>query len=478
VFAAHRQIMSEFAALHDREFRALMKLGYCINDDKLLFLLFEKYPYLFDTFFSDYKGIARRMGGDEEHGVSTAMASGQPRLVSTLEPPPARGDGERLAIESQAGIELGSSKENRKVFELRSPIPLAGTLHTYPLATTRTRYQHPEMFGYTLTPMASADDDAGHAYRLVVEREAKPNCLTTASLFWDDGWSFPLRALHLEAAGSALDLRREETIARRLPPHYGSLSVARADDRDLWRVGIVMPVFGRAAYLERCLASLLEVDLRGCVLVLVDESLTKVVDKDKHRAHALVQGFQHPHASTILIAKSRHGNMFDSLLAGFDLLTPSCEHLMALDSDTIHRADLVDASLQTHTLVAADFPGAPIIVSGFNTANGGRHGIIETRGSYVLKESVGGCHMAFTAEAYRRHLRCSLVSHKWDSNIVRALKAAGGTIACTRPSVVDHISSRSSGHRVTALGDEQPDRAIDFPAGDDASFNEKPPQTS
>ena len=61
VFFGHKEIMKEFIKLHNIEFEKLLNDNYCINDDKLLFLLFEKYPYLFDVFFSGYSNIMIKM---------------------------------------------------------------------------------------------------------------------------------------------------------------------------------------------------------------------------------------------------------------------------------------------------------------------------------------------------------------------------------------------------------------------------------
>jgi hypothetical protein len=57
VFIGHKNIMIEFIKIHDIEFQKLMNMGYCINDDKLLFLIYEKYPHLFDIYGSSYSDI-------------------------------------------------------------------------------------------------------------------------------------------------------------------------------------------------------------------------------------------------------------------------------------------------------------------------------------------------------------------------------------------------------------------------------------
>lgn len=61
IFSGHKEIMMELIKLHHKEFVKLMEMGYNINDDKLLFIIMEQNPYLFDTFFSDYKNLFIRL---------------------------------------------------------------------------------------------------------------------------------------------------------------------------------------------------------------------------------------------------------------------------------------------------------------------------------------------------------------------------------------------------------------------------------
>lgn len=60
-FVGHKDILKIFIDLHDKEFNNLANLGYCINDDKLLFLMYEKYPSLFDVYCSGYANLANRI---------------------------------------------------------------------------------------------------------------------------------------------------------------------------------------------------------------------------------------------------------------------------------------------------------------------------------------------------------------------------------------------------------------------------------
>jgi hypothetical protein len=61
LFSGHKEIMMELIKLHHLEFVKLTEMGYNINDDKLLFIIMEQNPYLFDTFFSDYKNLFIRL---------------------------------------------------------------------------------------------------------------------------------------------------------------------------------------------------------------------------------------------------------------------------------------------------------------------------------------------------------------------------------------------------------------------------------
>jgi hypothetical protein len=57
LFSGHKEIMKELIKIHHSEFVKLMEMGYTINDDKLLYIIMEKNPYLFDTYFSYYNNL-------------------------------------------------------------------------------------------------------------------------------------------------------------------------------------------------------------------------------------------------------------------------------------------------------------------------------------------------------------------------------------------------------------------------------------
>ena len=56
-FIGKKEPMIELIRLHNIYFNILLNYGFTINDDKLLFYIFENNPFLFKTFFTDYKHI-------------------------------------------------------------------------------------------------------------------------------------------------------------------------------------------------------------------------------------------------------------------------------------------------------------------------------------------------------------------------------------------------------------------------------------
>lgn len=52
--------MLEFINIHNKEFDEMLEDGYMINDDRLLFFIYEKYPEMFDLYFSSYKNLVNK----------------------------------------------------------------------------------------------------------------------------------------------------------------------------------------------------------------------------------------------------------------------------------------------------------------------------------------------------------------------------------------------------------------------------------
>lgn len=60
-FMGNKHILKIFIELHDKEFKKIMDMGYNINDDRLLYYMYLKYPELFDIYNSDYGSALERL---------------------------------------------------------------------------------------------------------------------------------------------------------------------------------------------------------------------------------------------------------------------------------------------------------------------------------------------------------------------------------------------------------------------------------
>ena len=60
VFGGYKNTLLEFIKIHDKEFNKLLEKGYMINDDRLLFFIYEKYPDMFNLYFSSYKNLVNK----------------------------------------------------------------------------------------------------------------------------------------------------------------------------------------------------------------------------------------------------------------------------------------------------------------------------------------------------------------------------------------------------------------------------------
>jgi hypothetical protein len=187
------------------------------------------------------------------------------------------------------------------------------------------------------------------------------------------------------------------------------------------------------------------------LIVIVDESNTKEVDKDKEETKEWIEKFDIDGIAIIKIFKNRHGNMFDSLLIGLDLIYQKCKYVMNLDSDTIHKKGWLDNVKYVYELVENDYPSKLIVVTGYNSNH---HEIEEKRERYIIKKSLGGCHLFFRSINY---LRYTLISNKWDTNLYEQVKRLGGVLVSTNPSTIEHIGEISS-----VRSEKNTDKSIDY----------------
>ena len=322
-------------------------------------------------------------------------------------------------IENEIIFPIGVSSEKSITIQLTSHKDYSKKWYIYPFGDTRTRFQKDNPFAI----------DFSKENNTITITKIKSN----SKHLWGVGWKIPLQLWYPHDASDFI-----------IPPNYGRL-IRNGIKKKFYKYGLVIPFFSRANYVKEFLESLHQSDLSNCVVIFMDESMTKDVNEDHIAVHALIKNFKIP--NLIKVFKTHHGNMFDSILTGWDMIYPFCDHLITLDSDTIMRKDWISKIDTSFQAMKNDYPGNLfVLASGFNTETE-RHSIIERRSQYILKNSIGGCNMFFHKNIYPDYIRKTLISHKWDSNIITYIQELGGIIGTTTPSVIQHIGEVSSGHR-------------------------------
>lgn len=221
---------------------------------------------------------------------------------------------------------------------------------------------------------------------------------------------------------------------------------------------IIIPIFNRPEYLDKCLASLRAADLSDCALVLVNDASTD------RRTIAMFEGFHLDGVPILKITNTENKKVYGSLHIGIDIAQEvfNPEYYINLDSDAIVKPNFVSKLIE----VKQQFPNN--IVTGFNSRTRNRDGserhivITETK-EYNFKKSVGGVNLCFSKEQIKIVTdvlsNCTINGGNWDHKLSIAQLAAGNPMVCIRPSVVQHIGFKSSmGH----THNEQPDIAEDF----------------
>lgn len=315
---------------------------------------------------------------------------------------------------------IGISTQNSITIQLTNSKDYSKKWYIYPFGDTRTRFQKDNPF----------------EIKFLNEK----NILTITKInnnskyLWKNGWLINLQLWYPHDVTDFI-----------IPPNYGKL-IRNGIKKKSYKYGIVVPFYSRANYVKEFLDSLYASDLTNCLIIFMDESMTKDVNEDHIAVNTLIKNFKIP--NLIKVFKNNHGNMFDSILTGWDVIYPFVDYLITIDSDTIMHKDWISKIANSYQAMKIDYPENQfILMSGFNVENA-RHYIIEKRNEYILKNSVGGCNMFIHKDIYPDYIRKTLISYKWDSNIVSYIQELGGVIGTTSPSVIQHIGEISSGHRI------------------------------
>jgi hypothetical protein len=314
---------------------------------------------------------------------------------------------------------IGTSNQNSLTIEIKNCKDYSKNWYVYPFGETRIRFQKDNPF------------EIKFSYERKILTITK--IINNTKNLWQNGWNIDLKLWYPHEVSDFI-----------IPPNYGRL-IRHAIKKKFYKFGLVIPFYSRFNYVKQFLESLQQSDLSNCLIVFMDESMTKDVNEDHIQVHNLIKNLKIP--NLIKVFKNNHGNMFDSILIGWDMIYPFCEYLITLDSDTIMYKDWISKIYKSYQAMKNDYPENKfILASGFNVENE-RHRIIEKKPKYILKNSVGGCNMFFKKNIYPDYIRKTLISYKWDSNIVSYIQELGGVIGTTNPSVIQHIGEISSGHR-------------------------------
>jgi hypothetical protein len=322
-------------------------------------------------------------------------------------------------MENEIIFPIGASSENSITIQLTSPKDYSKKWYIYPFGDTRTRFQKDNPF----------DIDFSKEKNTITITKIKNN----SKHLWGSGWRIPLQLWYPHDVSDFIT-----------PPNYGIL-IRHNIKKKSYKYGLVVPFYSRANYVKEFLKSINQSDLSNCLIIFMDESMTKDVNEDHIEVHSLIKNFKIP--NLIKVFKNCHGNMFDSILTGWDVIYPFCDYLITMDSDTIMCKDWINKIDISFQAMKNDYPNNPfILASGFN-AETQRHCVIEKKSEYILKNSIGGCNMFFHKNIYPDYIRKTLISYKWDSNIISYIQGLGGIIGTTNPSVIQHIGEISTGHR-------------------------------
>jgi hypothetical protein len=347
-------------------------------------------------------------------------------------------------MENDIIFKVGTSNKNNKIIEFYTNKDYSKKWYIYPFGDTRARFLKNDPFKIEYLKEEN---------KIIITKIGK-----NSRYLWDDGWTINLKLWYPHNITNFT-----------IPDKYGKLNLCNVEKK-YYKYGLVIPFFNRANYVKIFLESLKNSNLSDCITVFVDESMTKDVNDDQVSVNNMLLNYEMP--NLIKIFKDNHSNMFDSILTGWDMIYPFCNYLITLDSDTIMKPNWINKIYESFESIKEDFSNNQFIIcSGFNT-DSIRHSVIEKNDKYILKNSIGGCNMFFDKSIYPDYIRKTLISYKWDTNIISYINELNGIIGTTNPSVIQHIGEISSGHRIND------NKKIDFNYDKSFDFNEIDPLES
>ena len=207
---------------------------------------------------------------------------------------------------------------------------------------------------------------------------------------------------------------------------------------------IVIPIYNRPEYLRQTLDSLLPVITQNETIILSDDGSTDhgiipVIEKFIEKANSRLINVDY--------YKNQHFGVHANMMYGIE----ECytDAIITLDSDFVVAPDFLLRLWDAMGKYAND----DTIITGFNAP---AHKPIKYESGYVLKNTIGGGNLAFTWEAYKKHIKPALVNTLWDWAMSASVIRSKGRLICLTPSVCQHIGIEST------LGHVGADVAMDF----------------
>ena len=345
-------------------------------------------------------------------------------------------------------IYIGKSDKNIQEYNLNTKYKIKDVIIN-PFGSTKMRFHYPLSFELNFDKNINIENTINIYIKKKINRDYSNSIYLAAN-----GWTNDLSITCL-LNNFIID---NECIETFIPKNYGNVIIENIGKNKTkkFKVGIVIPTFGRFEYTKLCFESLIKCNLDDCILIIVDESMTKNINDDKINSNEYIKNFNF-NIPTIKIFKNKHGNMYDSINIGLDILGHFCEYLMTMDSDTIHKKDFMKTIINTYDEINKNNKNKIICLSGFNTD---KHKFIENNknDNYYIKDTLGGCHLCFSTNDYWNYIRYTLISYKWDTNITNLVNKEKGILAATKPSVIEHIGEISS----VRNDNLKHDKSIDF----------------
>lgn len=215
------------------------------------------------------------------------------------------------------------------------------------------------------------------------------------------------------------------------------------------KTGLLITTFNRPEYLEQCLYSVKQIDVK-------DELILLIVDDKSTNAETLqmIQDFHFEKSTVRKMYLTRNQGISHALRTGFNyLFSCDCDLVINLDADTIVKQEFLTSLIELKKQFSDH------IVSGFNTQTVDpktgkiRHRTLSTFSDHCRKKSIGGINMVLNKNDYLKKVLPALkkVGH-WDWNVC----ALVNKFIVSTPSVVQHIGIDKGTNM------NNPDIAFDF----------------